>query len=121
MKPRAKKHNEHRFWASLFDFSFSKFIAIRVFVIIYWVNIILAGLLAVLAIIGSFNESIGLGVLAIIVAPLLFLGYILLLRVVLEVIAVVFNIGEHVKNIAGQLEHKTKRIDNYEVSDAEEK
>lgn len=121
MKPRTKKHNENRFWASLFDFSFSKFVTIRVFKLIYWINIILAGLLAILTIAGSLRESLWLGILALIVAPLLFLVYILLLRIALEAIAVIFHIGDHVKNIAGQLEHKTKRIDNYEVSDTEEK
>ncbi len=120
MKLGSQKPKEGRFWASLFDFSFKHFVTIRIFVIIYWANIILAGALGVLTIIGGFRDSTGLGILAVIVAPLLFLAYILFLRIILEAIAMLFHIGDYVKAIAEHLEPGTKRIEEYEVSKPKE-
>ena len=120
MKLGSQKSKEGRFWASLFDFSFKHFVTVRIFVVIYGVNIILAGVLGVLTIIGGFQESTGLGILAVIVVPLLFLIYILFLRIILEAIAVLFHIGDHVKAIAEHLESGTKRIEEYEVSEPKE-
>ena len=118
MKPQKSK--EGRFWASLFDFSFKHFVTIRIFVIIYWANIILAGALGVLTIVGGFRESTSLGILPVIVAPFLFLVYILFLRIVLEEIAMLFHIGDHVKSIAERLEPGTKQVEEYNVSEPKE-
>jgi hypothetical protein len=106
------KNNE--FLKRLFDFSFKKFITTRVVKFIFWINVILAGILGVLTIIGGFKESIGLGIIAVILAPIFYIIYVAILRVTLEVITVVFRIGEDVEEISHHLSGM-KRVNDYEV------
>ena len=83
------------FLGSLFDFSFSEFITIKVIKVIYFLMIIISALFAIGLIITGFNESGGAGVFAMIISPIIFLLYVLFSRVWLEIIVVVFRIGEN--------------------------
>lgn len=81
---------------------------------------VLAGFLAIFTIISGFEKSVTLGVISIILAPILFLLYVLFLRVLLETIVVVFRIGEHVRDISNRLKRKSKTVKEYEVGEVEE-
>ena len=111
------KNNE--FLRHLFDFSFKKFITTKVVKFIFWVNIIIAGILAVLTIIGGFKESVILGIVALVLAPIFYIIYVAILRVTLELVVVVFRIGEHVEDISKRAQNK-KRINNYKVEEGED-
>ena len=68
----------------LFDFSLSRFIGIRVIGIIYTIGIVFAGLLALAFLIGCFKWFFFQGVIAFLLSPLVFLLYVILLRIILE-------------------------------------
>ena len=88
------------FFRSLYDFSFSSFITLRLIRIIYVVLTIVYTLGAVIAFIGALiaHQPIDI-VFAIIVVPLVYFVYLMLARVVLEVVMVLFNIGKDVRAI----------------------
>lgn len=90
------------FFASLFDFSFTEFITTKMIKFLYVVGMLLAGLLAVVFIIGGFSRGAGYGIAALIFSPLVFLVYVILARVWLEIIIVIFRIAEHTAEIAKQ-------------------
>lgn len=85
---------------SIFDFSFKTFITIKVLRIIYWIQAVLGGVLVGIFIYYGFQESVILGILAIIIAPMVFLIYAVILRVILEIIVVIFRIAEYAKEIS---------------------
>jgi len=99
-----KKIKSGKFLKHLFDFSFKKFITTRVITFIFWVNVILAGVLGILIVIGGFKQTIVLGIFALVFVPICYIAYVSILRVILELMAVIFRIGEYVEDIADSVE-----------------
>ena len=89
------------FLGSLFDFSFTHFITSKLIKVLYGLAIAGAGLMTIFAIGGAFNSSTIAGVLMLLIGgPLLFLLYVILARVWLEVLIVIFRISEYTAEIA---------------------
>ena len=88
------------FLAALFDFSFSEFITIKLIKILYVVGMIMAGIGALFMIGGGFRASFFAGLLALIISPIVFLLYVLVIRIWLELIIVLFKIADNTKIIA---------------------
>jgi len=83
------------FFKSLFDFSFSTFITSRVIKILYILFVLGATLAALTMIIGGFARGAGTGLFTLLIgAPLVFLIWVIGARVSLEIIIVIFRIGE---------------------------
>jgi hypothetical protein len=93
------------FVKALFDFSFSEFVTTKIIKILYGILMFFAGLLVLGIIVGGFYQSVLRGILALIVSPLLFLLYIIIARVWLELVIVIFRIAEH----AGELVKQGKK------------
>jgi uncharacterized membrane protein len=85
--------------ASLFDFSFNEFITTRIIKFIYALGIVVAAIGAIGFIISGFANSAGVGVLFLLLSPLAFLLYVVMIRVWLEVLIVIFRIAEHASAI----------------------
>lgn len=98
------------FFKSLFDFSFTHFVVTKLVKILYGLGIISGGILALMVFAGcasaGFQESFGMGVLGLlgglIAAPVVFLFYLIYVRVYLEIVIVMFRIFEHVAEIASR-------------------
>jgi len=88
------------FLGSLFDFSFTEFVTIRIIKVLYALAVLFSGIAALGMIIGGFSRGAGIGVLFLILSPLVFLVYVLAARVWLEVIVILFRIAEHTRTIA---------------------
>lgn len=88
------------FFAALFDLSFESFISTRLVRVIYVIGLVLMGLAALMALVGGLSQGAGSALLMLIVAPALFLFGAMYLRVMLEVLIVVFRIAENVGHIA---------------------
>jgi len=88
------------FLGALFDFSFSQFVTTRIIKVLFGLAIFLAAVATIFYIAGSFASSVPLGILILILSPVIFLIYVILARVWLEVIIVLFRIAEHVGEIA---------------------
>ena len=89
--------------SSLFDLSFTNFITPKLIKVLFVISIVLAAFGA-LAVVGSaFMTSAIAGIFALlIVAPLLFLFYVIYARVMMEVLIVIFRGSEHLAEIAKQ-------------------
>ena len=84
------------FFTSLFDFSFSRFVTLRLVKFLYVVSVILLVLAMLAVILVGFTEAVS-GVEAvdyIVLGPVLAFLYLLMIRIWLELVVVVFRIGE---------------------------
>ena len=88
------------FFSTLFDFSFSEFVTTKIIKVIYGIGVLFAGIVAIAFIVKGFDASAFLGILALIVSPVVFIIYIILIRVWLEVVIVLFKISEDVRDMA---------------------
>jgi len=88
------------FFGTLFDFSFSEFVAIKVIKLLYVLGVLLAAFGAISVIVKSFASSTLTGVIVLIISPLIFLLYLILIRIWLEVLIVIFRIADNIKEIA---------------------
>ena len=90
------------FLGSIFDFSFTEFITIRIIKFLFILGIIFAAIGTLLLIITSFSKGIGAGILALVLSPLIFLIYVLFARIWCEMVIVVFRIAEHTGRLVEQ-------------------
>ncbi|PSP36769.1 MAG: hypothetical protein BRC57_00555 [Cyanobacteria bacterium QS_8_48_54] len=88
------------FIQSFFDFSFSSFVAVKIAGVLYAINIVGAGLFAFSVIISRFFQGFFYGIGALIVVPLLYLMYIVFIRLSLESMVVLFRIAENTARTA---------------------
>jgi len=88
------------FLGALFDFSFSEFITIKLIKILYILGIIFSTIVAIIFIVSGFNISTGVGIIFLILSPIIFLLYVILIRIWLEIIIVIFKIAENTKQLA---------------------
>jgi len=100
------------FFNVLFEFSFSRFIGIRIIGVLYGIGIFFAGLLAIGFLIAGFNQGFLGGIGALIVSPLFFLIYVIIVRVGLEGFVATLRTAEN----TSYLVENAKR-NSYEIQD----
>ncbi len=88
------------FFNALFDFSFKEFVTIKIIKVIYGIGLFFAAIGALAVLVKGFQAGTLLGILALILTPVVFILYSILVRVYLEVIIVLFRISEDVKLLA---------------------
>ncbi len=88
-------------FAPLLDFRFTKFITVKIIQVLYLVGIAVSALYIFAGVIGAFQIGVVYGLFALIMSPLAFLLSVLILRVYLELIAVIFRIAENTSRMAG--------------------
>lgn len=87
--------SEKGFFAALFDFSFTDFIALKLIKLLYILALVGVGLVALTVLIRGFSEGIGSGILGLILAPIVFIIGAIAARVYMELIIVLFRIAEN--------------------------
>ena len=90
------------FFRALFDFSFTEFVTTRLIRLLYGIGVVVGAASAALAIARGLQVGPGAGIVALIVAPLIFLLVVIIVRVWLEIIIVVFRIAEYLRDMAGE-------------------
>ncbi len=92
------------FLASLLDFSFSSLITTRIIKVVYVILTIVITLIAVVYLIvglaGLATGNVGLGLAGIIGAPIGWLLYMIGTRISLELVIILFKIGDDVRRLA---------------------
>jgi Domain of unknown function (DUF4282) len=92
------------FFSSLFDFSFTSNVTPKLIKIIYGIVMVVSGLSALVVIAVSFRANAVLGIFVLLViAPLIFLFYVIVYRVMLEVVMSVFRIAENTTRLAAAI------------------
>jgi hypothetical protein len=98
------------FIRSLYDFSFSSFVTLRVIRVLYVLITILYSLAAVLVFVGALVEHKPADIVfAIIIVPIAYLIYLTFARIAMEILMVLFNIGKDVRSIRERGERQTQR------------
>ena len=92
---------EHVGFEGLFDFSFRKFITLGVVKVLYILLLALAGIVWLGGVISGFSQGAGAGLVAIIVMTLVAAVQVIAWRVVLELVVVIFRIGDNTARLAG--------------------
>jgi hypothetical protein len=87
---------------ALLDLSFQRFITLNVVKWLYLLLLVLAGLFWLIGVITGFTMGFGVGLLGIVVVSLAVAIHVILWRVALELMVVIFRIGEHTKALAAQ-------------------
>ncbi len=87
------------FFAKLFDFSFRDFITPTIVSILYGIFLILAGLGTIGFIISGFTISIIRGIIYLIVSPIVFLLYAILIRIFLEAMVALIRIAQNTSDL----------------------
>jgi len=90
------------FFGQLFDFSFTEFITTKIIKVLYGLAIFFAAAIAIIGIVGAFSESAVAGGVLLVLSPVWLLLYVIVARVMLEIVVVMFRIAEHVGDIAGR-------------------
>lgn len=90
---------QNGFFGSLFDVSFSSLVTPRIIRVVYMILVGLSALGSVVFLLGSLSSGDG-AALGVILAPALFLFYVIVSRVYLELVIVIFRIGDDVRRIA---------------------
>ena len=88
-------HQASSFLKALLDTSFTTFIVHRLVRFLYIFFMVVGVLAAVGVIVSAFGVNSGLGVLALLLSPVVFLLVLIQARVTLELIAIVFRIEEN--------------------------
>jgi len=85
---------------ALLDFSFSKAITPMIIKPLFFLGLATSAIVALGWIFDAFTRhGIMAGMMSLIFAPLVFVIYALVTRVFLEIVVVLFRIGDHLKNI----------------------
>lgn len=87
------------FFTTLFDFSFSEFITTQIIKILYGIGIFAAAIGALFFIIWGFRGGLLAGIITIILSPVIFIIYTIIVRVYLEVVMVLFRIADNISQI----------------------
>jgi type IV secretory pathway VirB3-like protein len=90
---------EKGLFASLFDFNISELITPKIIRVLYIIGVVMISIVSVVVfIIGLAQGGVGI-LMALIGAPLMFILYIIFLRVNMELLIVLFNIHRELKDI----------------------
>ncbi len=90
------------FFQALFDLSFSEFITTRIIKVLYVLAVIGIGLFSLVLFLGFARSGVAGLIGGLIVAPLVFLLYVIFARVWLELVMVIFRIADYTRQIAQQ-------------------
>ncbi len=88
------------FVQALMDFSFTLFVSESLVKILYYLGIVLFAIFGIVAVVVGFMNGISYGIGALIMAPVLFVVFVVALRVLLEFVIVVFRIADFADQIA---------------------
>lgn len=91
------------FFPTLFDLSFSSFITLKFLKLIYGVALVLIGLATLVFFITGLSRGGGTAIAAFFLVPVFGLLYVVIVRIYLELIAVLFRIGENTSTMAAAL------------------
>lgn len=90
------------FFSSLFDFSFSEFIVLKIISLLFIIGLAISAIITIMILASAFATSTIAGIITLILSPIIFLIQVIIVRIYLELIIVVFKIAENTKDIAAK-------------------
>ena len=98
-------------FSSLFDLSFSRFITLGIVKVLYVLVLILIAIGWLIGVISGFSQGAGAGIVGLVVVSIVALIQVIFARVWLELIVVIFRIGENTSALAAK-EHEAASAEN---------
>jgi Domain of unknown function (DUF4282) len=95
------------FFPALFDFGFTSFITLKFLRVIYTIVVVFVLLFGLIYLVLGLSQGGALAVASVFVVPLLTLLSLIYARITMELIAVIFRIGENTTLIAAALPDRT--------------
>jgi uncharacterized membrane protein len=92
----------------LFDLSFGEFVTTRVIKVLFVLGVVLAGIACLIMLGSGFKGGFGSGLIALILTPIIFIIWTLLIRMWCELIIVAFRIAENTSRLVEQGNAKTE-------------
>ncbi len=92
---------EKGFFGRLFDLSFNEFVTTSIIKVLYVIAIIVAAVVGLFVMFSLFMGGFRGVLMGLILGPVVFVVYVILARVWLEVLIVIFRIAENTAKIAG--------------------
>ena len=86
---------EKGFLASLFDASFSSMITVKIVSFLYVTALIYLGVVGLAVLVYAFKEDVLMGLVGLILLPVAFVFFAILIRVYAELIIVIFKIADN--------------------------
>jgi Domain of unknown function (DUF4282) len=99
-QPASQPSGESGFFESLMDTRFDNLITPKLIRFLYVVSMVVLAIGAILVIVTAFGDEVGSGVIALILAPLGALLYLIVVRLWLELVVVAFKIREAAEEVA---------------------
>lgn len=87
---------------AIFDFSFRRFITLSVMKVLFGLGLVLIGLSWLIMVIVGFVQGVLAGLLGLVVLTVVAVIYVIFFRVWLELIVVIFRIGENTSILVEQ-------------------
>lgn len=97
---------DNRFFKTLFDFSFSRFITTKIIGLVYAIALFFIGCIVLVIVGNSFRNGFFAGIGFLIVAPLIALIYIMLVRIGLESLVAGIKTAENTSRIVKYLDER---------------
>ncbi len=88
------------FFGKLFDTSFKNYVTPQIIKIIFWIAVGVIGLVTIIWVVAAFVQSFGQGLLYLILSPLVAMIWVIMVRVYLELVAVIFRIAGLLEGMA---------------------
>lgn len=87
--------------SALTDFTFSRFATVKLVPVLYLLGLLIGGILAASYLLTALRLGVLVGLVGLVLVPLTYLVYALYLRVVLELVIVLFRIESGIARMAG--------------------
>jgi hypothetical protein len=97
--PKEGTMEEKATLADVFDFTFTKFVTPIVVKIAFIVMLVLGALMWLIMVIAGFSNGFGAGLGALVFGALFFLGFVLVYRIMFELVMVIFAIKKNTDRI----------------------
>ncbi len=85
------------FLSSLFDLSFTSYITTSILKILYTIYLVVGAIAILVMLIGAVKGSASTFLIALVLSPIFYILYAVMVRIGLEVIAVIFRIEENTR------------------------
>jgi hypothetical protein len=97
------------FFASLFDFSFTEFVTIKIIKFIFILGLVGAAIISLASLVGAAGFG-GFKWYSLLLAPLTFIGIVFLLRIWLELVMVAFRIADNTTRLVEMEKQKRQTV-----------
>ncbi|MEJ5227684.1 DUF4282 domain-containing protein [Thermodesulfovibrio sp.] len=104
VSPSEIKSQAKGFFSTLFDWSFTDFITLKIVKFIFIIGLVIIGLATIAIVFSSFQGGTTSGLLMLILSPVFFFFMVLIHRIYCEILIVIFKVADYLREIKNKLQ-----------------